>query len=97
MSNLYISESQGSARTLSGNVFDARNITNQTVVFTTNPAVQSSVFQSTTNVVRIQPDANCFVVFGANPTATTSGMPLVAGRDYDFLVTPGSRLSVIGA
>jgi hypothetical protein len=46
-------------------------------------SAQSSALNAQTRLVRLQTDTACFILFGANPTATTSKMPLaVAVPEY---------------
>lgn len=59
--------------------------------------VQSSAFGAKTTAVMVSWDEPCHILFGLDPTATTSSkfMPL-AGIIY-FEVTPGDKISVIAA
>jgi hypothetical protein len=71
--------------------------TEQRVTFTT--ATQSTAFAKDTRFVRIQADADCFVLFGANPTATAANAkPMTADASEYFGVDPltvsGLKLSV---
>ena len=70
-------------------------ITTQAVTFTTT--TQSAVFNAQTGLVRVQCDAICNVVFGTNPTATTTSMRLTAGQTEYFVVAAGTslRLAVV--
>ncbi len=72
------------------------------VTYTTS-SVQSAVFQVTTVLVRIQCDADAYVLFGTNPTALLTSMRLPSGVVEYFTITPASsppytslRLAVIG-
>lgn len=58
---------------------------------------QSSAFGVTTRVVRIHTDAACHILFGANPTATTSSKRMAAGATEYFAVTPGHKVAVIAS
>lgn len=58
---------------------------------------QSSAFADATRFVTIQTDTACHVLFGDNPTATSSGYKLAIGVDYDFAVTPGHKVAWIAA
>lgn len=60
-------------------------------------SAQSAAFVSDTRYVTVQTDEACYVVFGGNPTATTSGFKLAAGQDYDFAVEPGAKVAWIQA
>jgi hypothetical protein len=67
-------------------------------------AEQSDPFSSSTNYIRINVDADCFIVIGkpvgehlpyASPVATTSNAPLWA-KSVEFVgVRPGDVLSVV--
>lgn len=72
------------------------------VTYTTS-SVQSTVFQTTTALVRIQCDAVAYVLFGANPTALLTSMRIPSGTVEYIAVQPASvppytalRLAVIG-
>jgi hypothetical protein len=49
----------------------------------------------TADAVRLQPTVTCFVIIGANPTATTSGHYLLAGQQYDIDVQQGDKIATI--
>lgn len=59
-------------------------------------SVQSAVFNEQTKFVRVHTDVVCSVLFGVNPTATTSSPRLAAGQTEYFAVRApldaGSRL-----
>ena len=80
MPNLYISEYSATAKA-AGNypiqVGAEPAEALQKVVYTTS--TQSSRFQDTTNFLRITADANCWIKFGVNPTATVSSMFIPEG------------------
>jgi hypothetical protein len=68
----------------------------------TSPAVQSSVLPVQTPGidyrVRIFSDADCFVTWGEDPTATidgTSGRPIGANNPEYFSIKHGHKISVI--
>lgn len=61
----------------------------------TGTAASSTAFASTTTVVRLVSTSDCYVVFGSNPTATTSSSFLPVGVVEYFLVTPGQKVSAI--
>jgi hypothetical protein len=50
-----------------------------------------------TQLVSIQADAACHVVFGADPTATTACHKIQSGETADFWVRPGLKVAVIEA
>lgn len=58
---------------------------------------QSAAFGAGTDLVSIQADADCHVVFGANPTATTAGWKVLSGATMDFHVCKGDKVAVIQA
>jgi len=61
-------------------------------------SVQSAVFDERTRFVRLHCDADCHVVFGTDPTATTNHMPLLAdSTEYFGVVISGLKLAVIAA
>lgn len=49
----------------------------------------------TTTKVRIWASTDCFVAFGASPTATSSDMPITALQPEYFDITPGHKISAI--
>ena len=66
----------------------------QNVSFTGSSA-QSSAVAMTTWQVRLIADNDCYVAFGSNPTATTSGTWLPATSPEFFAVRPGDKIAVI--
>lgn len=64
----------------------------QKVAFTT--ATQSAAFGSTTKIVRLVADANCHVLFGADPTADADDERLTSGVAEWRVVTAGHKVSV---
>lgn len=68
-------------------------LVDQTVTISGTSA-QSSAFNEQTAVVRVQADFPCFLLFGSNPTATTSKMPLAAGVPEYFTVVIGAGTKV---
>lgn len=59
-------------------------------------STQSAVFSADTKLVRVHCEEVCFVLFGANPTATLTSMRLAANASEYFVVVPGQRVAVIG-
>lgn len=57
-------------------------------------SVQSSAFQATTGFVRVCADQACSIVFGANPTATSSSCRLPANAVEYFSVPLGGNWKV---
>lgn len=68
--------------------------TDQTPI-TISTSSQSLAFKANTRLVRIHTDAICSIVFGANPTATTSNKRLPANQTEYFGVVPGMKLAVV--
>lgn len=98
MSKLYISEyaSSGSFSYSEMPVAQEPSLTTQAIDFS-GGEVKSNAFSSQTTFIRVKADAACHFSFGSDPTATTSHAPLSAGDVEYFGVTPGSKISVIGA
>jgi hypothetical protein len=70
-------------------------ITSQTVDLSGTSA-QSSAFNPRTKMVRIHTDAICSILFGTNPTATTSHARLAADQtEYFALTTTGLKVAGI--
>ena len=68
------------------------SITTQAVSFAA--ATASAAFNPLTRIVRVVSDTQCYIVFGAAPTATANSMLLPAfGVEY-FGVNPGDKISV---
>jgi hypothetical protein len=64
----------------------------------TGTAAQSTAVADTTRAVRLLATTDCFVRFGADPTATsTNGLRLTAGIPEVFGIIPGQRISAIRA
>ena len=63
------------------------------VTFTTS--TQSAAFGGQTTLVRIHVDGIASILFGANPTATTSNMRLAAGQTEYFAVSPGQKVAAV--
>jgi hypothetical protein len=94
MATLYIAEFETLG--LEGQVAPLPSIVNQTRSLSGSSA-QSSAFNAKTKYVRVQTDTACFVLVGANPTATTSHMPLAANVPEYFGVTGGDKIAAITA
>ncbi len=60
-------------------------------------SVQSTALGASTTLVRALATVDCWLAFGSNPTATTSGYLLVAGMENFIPVTAGSKIAVIRA
>jgi hypothetical protein len=65
----------------------------QTVSLSTSSAA-SSALNAQTALIRLQSDLDCFVTFGASPTASTSKTPLAANTPEYFCVTPNTSVKV---
>jgi hypothetical protein len=70
------------------------------ILATQNVAVGSSSTQSTalgaqTRCVRLVSNTDCYIAIGSNPTATTSGLLLLASQPEYFTVRPGELIAVI--
>ena len=66
-------------------------------VSTSGTSAQSAAFGAGTSIIRVIASEACFLVFGANPTATSAGMFLAAGAVEYFAVTPGQKVAAIQA
>lgn len=60
-------------------------------------SAQSTALSSETIIVRVVADVDCYLAFGANPTATNTDLFLAAGDTEYFGVTPGSKIAVLRA
>lgn len=67
---------------------------NQKIIFGAVSA-QSTAFNANTTIVRIFSTKDCYIQYGANPTATTSDMFIAGGIIEYFGVEPGSKIAVI--
>jgi hypothetical protein len=68
--------------------------TSSTVAFTAS-SVQSSAFGAETTIIRVISTEDCFLKFGANPTAATTDMFLPSGAIGYFGVTAGEKVAAI--
>lgn len=57
-------------------------------------SAQSSALGGATALIALQPDLDCFVAFGADPTADTDSQRLAAGVEVYRAVMPGSALKI---
>lgn len=60
-------------------------------------SAQSASFGASTSLVRIHTDVACCILFGANPTATTTKKRLAADQTEYFAVVPGQKVAVIAS
>lgn len=97
MATLYISEYGDLARDASGNIISIGVEPAQTTQTRSisGTSAQSNAFASGTRYVRIHTDAICSILFGANPTATTSHARLAADSTEYFCVTAGHKVAAI--
>ena len=58
---------------------------------------QSSAFGAYTLYVRICADADCHILFGSSPTATSSSIFIPADQPEIFKVNPGEKVAAIGS
>lgn len=68
--------------------------TDQQVTVTASSA-QSAAFGSKTSIARFCASTDCFILFGANPTATTAKIYLPSGIPEYLGVIPGQKVAVI--
>lgn len=94
MANLNITEfaALGEAGDFKFPVAKEPAVTTQSVTFTS--ATQSAAFNAQTRFVRLLPDANCYVLFGANPTAVATSEKLASGQEAWRAVNPEDKVSV---
>lgn len=96
MATLYISEYANLGKDQRGQwvpVALEPAITDQAVTISAVSA-QSAALNALTTVVRLQTDTACWVLFGTNPTATTSKKPLNAGQTEYFCVPANSNFKI---
>jgi hypothetical protein len=81
----------------SGERFQAIELSNPQKVSYTGTAAASSAFKNATSIVRVIATTDCFILFGADPTATTSSHYLPANAVEYFAVQPDSlwKVSVV--
>lgn len=98
MATLYISEFNeiGGSGDEFHQIAKVPAVVQQTPVTITTSSAQSAAFAGSTRFVRVVSDTACWVLFGANPTATTSSMYLPAGSIEYFSVTAAHKVAVIG-
>lgn len=65
-------------------------IVDQAPITVTGTSAQSAAFNAETGLVRLWCDTQSAVVVAANPTATTNNMPMPAGVQEYFAITPGA-------
>jgi hypothetical protein len=102
MALLYVFEYQEMGRGMSGNIVPAPHepsVVNHTPIDFTAGEAKSVAFGANTRYVLITADADCHILFGADPTATTTDKPIWEKLYAGFGVTreTGMKISVIGA
>lgn len=68
-----------------------REVTTQAVTYTSS--TQSAAFNGATRMVRVIADADVYLAFGANPTATATAIRLPANAVEYFAVKPGELVA----
>ena len=64
-------------------------------VTSSGTSAQSSAMPDKASIVRIATDTTVRINFGANPTATSAGIRLLADTMEYFTVLPGTKVAVI--
>jgi len=77
--------------------YGLRPTTVQMIALTGSSSTQSSAFGSQSEYVRICSNAAVHILFGANPTATTSKIYIPANEPEIFKVSPGEKVAIIGS
>lgn len=62
----------------------------------TSSSTQSTVLSSSTKLVRLCADTDCWIVIGANPTAALTSVYLPAKVPQVFGCEPSDKVAVIG-
>ena len=99
MSNLSVTEYDNTTLDARGDsmpVATNPGVTIQNISFTATAGV-SAAFDRDTKLVRVISDADCRILFGANPTAVVTDMLLKAGSVEYFGVTPYIKISAVAA
>lgn len=95
MPNLYITEFAQEGTDALGRIMPvaaAMPIAEQKVVY--GGSTQSATLNANTTLVRLHTDGICSVLFGLNPTATTSNMRMGLGQTEYFAVQANSGLKI---
>ncbi len=95
MAVISISEYDSNKDGVQGRVHDIPTepvVADQQVTYTT--ATQSAAFNAKTTYIRLGVDADCFVLFGSNPTAVATSQKLYANGEYFRKVLPGDKVSI---
>lgn len=97
MANMYIKEYRFIAGDDGGKSIQAgledgtTTVEQEAVVF--SASVQSAAFANKTRLIRVTCDAEAFLSFGENPTATAKGVQVQADTPEFFGVTPGQKVA----
>lgn len=70
-------------------------ITNQTVSVSGTSAAVTNAFGSGTTVIRLVSTTDCYLKFGASPTATSSDILLPANVVEYFGASPGVKIAAL--
>ena len=96
MAKLYVSEYERLGAAIgSGQAQFAQEPALVEQAFTFTTSTPSSAFGSRTKYIRVHTDANCSVLVGENPTATTSTKRLAADQTEYFAVAPGFKIAAV--
>ena len=97
MASIWITELRAMPIDSNGKTVEAASlpaITTQKVAISGTSA-QSAAFNADTKFIRVLSDLNCCILSSADPTATTSDLPLTAENAEYFGVIPGQKLATI--
>lgn len=99
MALLYITEFQNAgiqAGDGMGVVLGDTNMVSQTPISTAAGSVQSATFANNTTLVRLHNDSTspCSILFGTNPTATTSNSRMAANQTEYYAIPQNSGMKV---
>lgn len=89
------SRAPGAYRGEANDIFPAISQGASQIIAYTGAAAQSAAFATGVTILRVFATTDCFLEFGANPTATSGSMFLPGGFIEYFEVRPGDKLSVI--
>ena len=94
MADLHITEYGDTRKAPSGNAQIALEPALANQQKTIGAEAQSSAFNAKTTLVRLYAAADCYVAFGADPTASAASTFLPSGTIEYFGVTAGDKVSV---
>ena len=80
-----------------GPVYPDEPLRTQTGVVGASSAVVTNGFLPDVQLVCVETDEDCHVVFGNSPTATTSGYKVLAGVPREFATSRGQKVAWIAA